>query len=1667
MTITELIEEILNEWAYRVENGMPDPTNPIHLKELGIVLSEMGLSHIKNDLVENLLMEKGKTPVKHVVEADKAFTNPILSKKVSYKDKDGNAKDGIVGNLLRLPKDSPGRVAAEKLLPPEGSPERDSMNKDLGGEGQPKKPEDEKGKEGGEEAPKEDPAKAAAAMFDPKSDPAMGARMDREKDANAQLAKDAEADKEVEKEQEPKKEDEFTPIDSKDVAKEMPQADPETFNGDSDIPDGIEPEDLEKFNTDISKVQQIVADAKAKGEKAPDINLCDITVPGTNLYCDDNLGIPRDQMPQFKGKPQPGTPAADMEVDDKGEVDTEPLFKKMLEEKGIKVVQTEIPSDKLKATQKDLVGAKVVGMMGALEENPEHPSITAPIYVSRDGYVIDGHHRWAAIAAYNAKYPDKQIPMKVQVIDQDIKDAIPMCNKFAEEQGVAAKKADANKEGPSEPTKREPANNDPESKAQKFKGNSSGEDIQTMEMEGGGFVYGTKHGNTAMVDDILDDVKSKIPKERWKDVVFVGEGGATNDDTGEIEFNDEMKYAAPKFKELGAGVDTWDGDDMDVHKSDSKLYKKQKEKTGLNDNQILAGNWASMVGQGEGEDLDPNDPEHTMKAKDYLDDDGKQFLQDAAKEAGLPPIENFDNPTGEKPSEENGWKGTGDRGTLYRLAFPDDNGDKPTKINDIQVAFNDARDEHLIEKNKELTAQGKIPITIAGESHVDLVDKMTRNDKKAGATPTSSASPTSPTTSTPSAPTSAPKLTDKVKQKISNWTEKEKAFFERNEGAPGSKERRSLGQALKDKAAGALKAIKKGAKHEVEEFKAAGSGIKNFFSGKPLSEHEQKAVKAVAFKVVTTAVFGAAFGGLSHGVAAFGKHVAMEFIPHIIGETLLKGAGKAAVFADADGEAETDANVLKFTEIIAKGLEEMEITPEMMEQMVDSYNEKKENGEVDSDTTTTGVKAEHLHLVDELMLEMIYGFIEEATATTKDWKLAARIGGPEGKIVYFGSKEKKQAALDAGSHVDVDKNLKAKDSKSTTKEPVAGAGLFDKDYKDARGGQKDKEPKGKKGGSLDDLMNSIPDKGKIADQKSKVNRSKKNILDYLEKESNNKKNPHANELGKVNLIMQKVFNGEKLNAAEKKLVARWVRVAEPTEANPDTSKYYIALEPNNFKKRVKEETGGKGAANVVFSEFRKFMENAGLVQVSATTFGGKKSTANQTFVDEGGKTKILKTKKGENVASVQKDSNKKVSSVTIGGLVIQKQDTNEKGISKEERELRMRNNRNLNEYASKIEAGDMDFIDMDNGVIPDNPKNRVIVIQQAIDGMANRLKGLADKYYIADEQTLALIQKLSDFSKKDPNKNPEEWFAEYQGIFSDIANHDGDPSLKEAWANFAEVYTAIVEMHDGGKGTQNGKCALLPQSTTLETVDVITISDSNNERKVVTLDGRSVKKGVGGASALTSKCNKSTYKNDKDGKKKQAVIEISESHSAIYDLPLEADMKQHQAHHKQYRKDILDKAKNLGVSDTFVKNIENRMTDPKNCPKPLPKGNTCGAAHQSITEAVNTLIQKRKEKGLPVDEATMAKIRMRLENYYYYTFLSHEAYNHNVDVQDFSNDSVLSQKGDTGGAELARKRKISINSSNGVTILAYPKPEFNVGFSLDGRSSNPGAGRFHNEEKRI
>ena len=216
----------------------------------------------------------------------------------------------------------------------------------------------------------------------------------------------------------------------------------------------VTPIERQQISTVIDKLAELGKQAKEKGEKAPNFNLCQVSVPGTNLYCDGNKGIPREDMPQFKGTPEPGSPADKLPKDENGEADTEEFFKQMLEKEGIKVSKpTSVPADRLKATQSELVGVKVAGMSKVLDD-PNHPAydkITAPIYVSNDGYVLDGHHRWAAIVAHNAANPDKQIPMNVRVIDEPIVPLVKRSNSFAEAMGIRAKKADTGAGGGPQP----------------------------------------------------------------------------------------------------------------------------------------------------------------------------------------------------------------------------------------------------------------------------------------------------------------------------------------------------------------------------------------------------------------------------------------------------------------------------------------------------------------------------------------------------------------------------------------------------------------------------------------------------------------------------------------------------------------------------------------------------------------------------------------------------------------------------------------------------------------------------------------------------------------------------------------------------------------------------------------------------------------------------------------------------------------------------------------------------------------------------------------------------------------------------------------------------------------------------------------------------------------
>lgn len=182
-----------------------------------------------------------------------------------------------------------------------------------------------------------------------------------------------------------------------------------------------------------------------------------------------------------------------------------------------------------------------------------------------------------------------------------------------------------------------------------------------------------------------------------------------------------------------------------------------------------------------------------------------------------------------------------------------------------------------------------------------------------------------------------------LQSKISSWSEKEKEFFQKGQDKPNSETRRSIGETLRDKAKGARNAIMHGFKHEAHLFKSAAKGVGNFVSGKEVTEEEKKALIDVGKKVVIATLLGVATGGLSHGVLPFAQHLAVEFVPHVIVETIAMGAGKAALFADTN---EDERLLNAFVDKIIDGIETMEIPDDVMNNAVDTYNEKNDVNEM-------------------------------------------------------------------------------------------------------------------------------------------------------------------------------------------------------------------------------------------------------------------------------------------------------------------------------------------------------------------------------------------------------------------------------------------------------------------------------------------------------------------------------------------------------------------------------------------------------------------------------------------------------------------------------------------------------------------------------------------------
>jgi hypothetical protein len=127
----------------------------------------------------------------------------------------------------------------------------------------------------------------------------------------------------------------------------------------------------------------------------------EVITEDTIKYLSKSLGMSRKDMPQISSK----------HIGD---------FVKYLNDKGVSVSPSVIDVSKIGMTQKDINVDKVKDLLGVEKSN-----LAKPVIISNDGYILDGHHRVAAL--YNV---DKNFKLKTIKVDLGIKDLLKTAGEF-------------------------------------------------------------------------------------------------------------------------------------------------------------------------------------------------------------------------------------------------------------------------------------------------------------------------------------------------------------------------------------------------------------------------------------------------------------------------------------------------------------------------------------------------------------------------------------------------------------------------------------------------------------------------------------------------------------------------------------------------------------------------------------------------------------------------------------------------------------------------------------------------------------------------------------------------------------------------------------------------------------------------------------------------------------------------------------------------------------------------------------------------------------------------------------------------------------------------------------------------------------------------------------
>jgi hypothetical protein len=182
-------------------------------------------------------------------------------------------------------------------------------------------------------------------------------------------------------------------------------------------------------------LSQLRSELQSKGEDLSDLDLCQVSVTGTNLFCGDHIGKPRIAMPQMAGPAIPGSIASEHIDPNFGEANVGPLFVDFLVGKGVRVERTTILASELRASQMELIGPKVLGISLAVEDGTLPPS---PIFVTRDSYILDGHHRWAGTIASDLITDNDLGDLSLDVfrIDMPVSEILPIAEQWTTDIGM-------------------------------------------------------------------------------------------------------------------------------------------------------------------------------------------------------------------------------------------------------------------------------------------------------------------------------------------------------------------------------------------------------------------------------------------------------------------------------------------------------------------------------------------------------------------------------------------------------------------------------------------------------------------------------------------------------------------------------------------------------------------------------------------------------------------------------------------------------------------------------------------------------------------------------------------------------------------------------------------------------------------------------------------------------------------------------------------------------------------------------------------------------------------------------------------------------------------------------------------------------------------------------